>query len=357
MKQYTMRKKICVASLFYNPSFVSQLAGFARAFIELGNDVEFLLHPGYKSFPELAQIASISYYRGVSPDVLDSFTHVLVYNSAISNPLFAHGMRRRGCGIAYVYHEPSISIARAWKGSGMKSLARLALSRVFSRLMLLSSDVVLLPSRNAWQNYQHRERAYNDCVLEVPLVFDDGFEGLERMKRTTFSYIGTISRAHGFDHFLAFMKYALKNGLGIHFLIASRHNIPEDAVFRQYSTSITLRCGRPLSSDDINECYARSQCVWNLYRLSTQSGVMANAFMCGAPVIASRTGAFMEFVRDGYNGKFAEAVNHAQIAAAYFEIASAMESYSRNCRQTFVDTFHYRSQLTRLQNILTLCRT
>jgi glycosyltransferase involved in cell wall biosynthesis len=349
-----MRRKICIASLLFNPSHASHLVAFARAFAEVGSEVGYVLHPGYKSMRDFAGIAPVSYYGSVPSQELNSFTDVLVYNSAIPNPAFARKMKRNGCSIMYVYHEPSISVRKAWGRSGLDSIARLGISRMFSRLMLLTSDLVILPSRQALQNYLLRDSRYNGRTLEVPLIFDDGYGSVDRRERTTFSYIGTISRAHGFDQFFAFMKYALRENLGIRFLIASRHNIPEDEILDQYAANITVRCGRPLTNGEINECYAQSRCVWNLYRLSTQSGVMANAFMCGAPVIASRTGAFTQFVKDGYNGKFADAMNHAEIAAAYYEIAAAMERYSKNSRQTFVDNFYYKSQLGRIEAMLAL---
>lgn len=79
---------------------------------------------------------------------------------------------------------------------------------------------------------------------------------------------------------------------------------------------------------------------------------MANAFMCGTPVIASRTGAFADFVIDGYNGEFADATNFERIAAAYQEIADSFQRYSNNSRQTFLENFYYKSQLLKINQIL-----
>ena len=56
-----MRRKVCVASLFFNPSFVSQLAGFGKAFRDLGADVAYVLHRGYRAFGDLPDIAPVHY--------------------------------------------------------------------------------------------------------------------------------------------------------------------------------------------------------------------------------------------------------------------------------------------------------
>lgn len=347
-----MKKKVCIASLSFNPSHVAHLVAFGKAFAEIGVDVGYMLHSGYKSFGSFPDIASLSYLGKAEPELLESFTHVLVYNPAVHNPGFTRAMKRRGCKVIYVYHEPSASIAGTWRRLGVRTTARLLISRFFSRRTLQNSDLIVLPSAEAWRNYQKADRRFNGCFLQMPLLFDDAFGALRQPARTTFSYIGTISHAHAFDQFLDFMKYALRENLGIRFLIASRHKVPEHEVIEQHKDSITLRCGRPLTEIEMNECYAQSLCVWNLYRFSTQSGVMANAFMCGAPVIASRTGAFLEFVKDGYNGKFANAADHREIAANFFEIAGAVGCYSKNCRQSFAENFHYRSQLGMLERIL-----
>lgn len=347
-----MKRNVCIASLSFNPSHVAHLAAFGKAFAEIGAEVGYLLHSGYKSFGSFPKIASLSYLHETEPEHLNRFTHALVYNPAVHNPGFTRAMRRRGCRVIYVYHEPSASIAGTWRRLGVRTTARLLVSRFFSRRTLQNSDLVVLPSGEAWHKYQKSDRKFNECFLQMPVLFDDAFSDLNQTARTTFSYIGTISHAHAFDQFVAFMKYAVRENLGIKFLVASRHNVSANEIVEGHKDSITLRCGRPLTESEINECYARSLCVWNLYRFSTQSGVMANAFMCGAPVIASRTGAFLEFVKDGYNGKFADATNHQEIAASFFEIAGAVAHYSENCRQSFAENFHYRSQLGMLEQIL-----
>ncbi len=350
-----MYRKVCIASLFFNPSHASNVAAYGKTFAEIGCEVQFLLHPGYKSFYDFSEIALVSFYDELSSKQLEGFTHALFYNAAISNPFVARKLKRSGCKVMYVYHEPSVKNSLGQQG--LYIFSRLAFSRIFSRMMLRRTDLVLLPSKEALRNYQAHDVRYNDRVAEMPLIFDDGYKSLEGTPRTSFSYIGNISHAHAFDEFVAFMKYAFRENLGIKFLIATRHEFPWDETLERHKDSITLRCGRPLTEQEINESYAQSICVWNLYRFSTQSGVMANAFMCGAPVLASQKGAFPQFIRDGYNGKFAELTDHAGIAAAFREIAGSVNRYSVNCRTSFSECFYYRSQLGAIEQFLAMAES
>ncbi|WP_233185630.1 glycosyltransferase [Thermotoga sp. SG1] len=61
--------------------------------------------------------------------------------------------------------------------------------------------------------------------------------------------------------------------------------------------------GRPLPNSEINRAYKESFCIWNVYRRSTQSGVLPKAYMFGTPVIANDIGSFLEFVRPEETGK------------------------------------------------------
>ena len=344
--------RVCVTSLGYNPSHLAHLVAYAKAFREAGSDVCFCVHASYGRDAALHAVAPVMTHDNLDHDLLNSCTHALLYNAAVGNPAFAWRMKRRGCKVAYVYHEPWVSLTRLWGEVSLASLARLMVSRLFTLVLLRICHLVVLPSAEAAKNYRARDARINPNFLEMSLIFDDSFHLAAPSSRTTFSYIGTISHAHAFDLFVAFMRYSLQNRLGIRFLIASRHTFTDQDLLSQYPDDITLLCGKPLTNDEIVQCYAQSICIWNLYRLSTQSGVMANSFMCGTPVIANRTGAFNDFVRDSYNGKFAAPDNPAEIAQAYSHIAASLDSYVTHCRQTFLDNFFYRAQLNKIQQIL-----
>lgn len=344
--------RVCIASLGYNLSHLAHLVAYGKAFREAGADVCFCVHANYGHSADMLAVAPVMTHDQEDRKMLDSCTHVLIYNAAISNPVFAWRMRRTGAKVAYVYHEPWVSMARLWGEVGLASLARLIVSRFFTLALLRLCHLVVLPSAEAAKNYRARDSKINPNFLEMSLIFDDNFHMAAPCQRTTFSYIGTISHAHAFDQFVEFMRYALERNLGIRFLIASRHTFSDQELLARYSDQITVRCGKLLSNEEMIQSYAQSICVWNLYRLSTQSGVMANSFMCGTPVIANRTGAFNDLIREGYNGLFAAPENPYEIFGAYCSIAASLDSYVTNCRESFLNNFFYRAQMDKIRQIL-----
>jgi glycosyltransferase involved in cell wall biosynthesis len=74
--------------------------------------------------------------------------------------------------------------------------------------------------------------------------------------------------------------------------------------------------------------------------------------MFGTPVIASVLGSFPEFVRDGWNGRFASADDCDGILSALDDIRSRQQEYAVNCRTTFLETFHSMSRLAELESLL-----
>ena len=92
--------------------------------------------------------------------------------------------------------------------------------------------------------------------------------------------------------------------------------------------------------------------MWNLYRRSTQSGVMPKALMFGTPVIASKIGSFPEFVIDGFNGRFANASDPNNVLSIANDLREKTAEYAGNCRSSFLETFFYRSRLDELRQLL-----
>jgi glycosyltransferase involved in cell wall biosynthesis len=219
--------------------------------------------------------------------------------------------------------------------------------------------MVILASRNGLNEYLNADARFNRNFACFPLIYDDEAAGdvseLLPEKRY-FGYIGNLCRAHGFDEYLSFMRYALQRGLDVRFLIASRNPLPgyilRDSRLRRNLDKIEIRCGWPLQNDEMNRCYAESFCIWNLYRRSTQSAVLPKAFMFGTPVIASAIGSFPEYIQEGVNGRFADARNNESVRTALEDIRSNISSYSANCRRTFLETFFYRSRLPDLEGML-----
>ena len=175
-------------------------------------------------------------------------------------------------------------------------------------------------------------------------------------QKRNFSYVGNIGHVHGFDQYVDVMRESFLRRSGIRFLIASRSPLPgfvlKDKTIGSNLDRITFLCGRTLQNREINDCYAKSFCVWNLYRRSTQSGVLPKAFMFGTPVLASRIGSFPEFIRDGFNGKFACADDREGVLTILKGIRERTGEYASNCRSSFIEKFFYRSRLEQLRQLL-----
>ena len=348
--------KVAVVSLRYNPAHLSHLTGFGKAFRELGYEVEYLLNPLYARFPELSVFAPVlPCQRGFSGG---PYSHAVFVNVSAQNRSVATLLKQRGTRVLYVYHEPWKYSFDYLEGEGLKGWLSGALAHQVSKAMLKVSDAVILPSRYGAQIYAQGDIRHNRNAHVVPIMYDDECDGalFEGPVRKYFSYIGSICRAHGFDQYVAFMKYALARKLKLDFMIASKCPLPEyvlkDELIRGNLHRINIVCGRTLTSEEINKCYAESFCVWNLYRRSTQSGVLVKSFMFGAPVIASRTGSFIEFIRDGFNGRFASAEDLKGIASALEDIRENIAEYAAECRNTFLETFFYRANLSELERLL-----
>ena len=118
------------------------------------------------------------------------------------------------------------------------------------------------------------------------------------------------------------------------------------------SGTLRLSYGRPLTNLEINQAYERSFCVWNVYRRSTQSGVLPKAFMFGTPVIASNLGSFPEFVRDGENGYLVDDYSFESLYRKLILVNENIGIMSQNCRNTFEKTFYWKAQVSKVRDML-----
>ena len=348
---------MALVSLRFKPGFVSHLSAFAKACHELGFESEFVVDLRYKRFPDLAAVAPVSVYTGTWQR--GCFTHALFTNVSLQNRRLALQLKAWGVRILYLYHEPWKRSLDFLKGEGFKGWISATLAHHASKAMLKISDAVILGSRYGAEVYGERDVRYNRNAFHLPLMFDDEVLPTEREelgRRQYFSYIGAICRSHGFDQYLAFVRESLRRKPNLRFLIASRLPLPpyvlKDPIIRRNLNRVEILCGRPLQTEEINECYRESFCVWNLYWRSTQSGVLPKAFMFGTPVLASRLGSFCEYVKDRCNGRFGNPEDTQGIEAALDDIRENIARYTVNCRKTFLETFFYRANLQELARVL-----
>ncbi len=352
-----MKKKVALVSLRFNPAFIQHLIAWAKAMKELGHDPEFVLDRAYRNFPELEIVA---FLREVNADSLAvAWRYAVFLNPSPDNRNLANTLKEKGAKILYIYHEPWQMSFVYLSGEGILGALRGTLAHHVTVPALKLADTVILPSRYALGEYQKSDAQYNGNAIYLPLIYDDEERATNpRMleQKRYFSYIGSLCWSHGFDQYLAFVRYSLRRKLNISFLIASRNPIPSrfmnDKLFSRNSDKIEIFCGKPMGNHEMNRYYAESICVWNLYRRSTQSGVLPKAFMFGTPVIAGKIGSFPEFIQDGVNGRFADARDHERIWTAFEDIRSNLSMYAANSRKTFLETFYYRSHLAELGCLL-----
>lgn len=349
--------RVALVSLRFAPAFGSHLTAFAKAFIALGFKVELVLHRSYTDFAELTNLQATRVHCAGLP--AESCEYAVFCNVSPQNSALAVRLKTRGTKILYVYHEPWLSASDYLLKEGFRQGIAGVIAHQLSVSMLKMSDAVLVPSAYGKRVYLQKDARYNGSVSYLPLLFDDEAETVSHTKDKVYvSYIGAICRAHGFDEYVSFMRESFLRGTKHKFLIASKSALPSyvlrDDVIAKNLSNVDTRCGHPMSTDEINSHYKRSICVWNLYRRSTQSGVLPKAYMFGTPVIASRTGAFPEFVNHGCNGRFA-AAEYAEIEAALKHIYDEIDMYASNARRTFLDTFFYKANLGKLRQILEAC--
>jgi glycosyltransferase involved in cell wall biosynthesis len=352
-----LKGRICITSRRFNPAHVQHLIAYAKLSRELGIEPVFLLDREYQRFPELQRLAKV-----IGPEsdlVSEGFTHALFYNASTENVKVASALKKNGTRILYVLHEPGQQALKFLWSEGITTGIRGLLAHSLSVPMIKTADLVLLASRFGLKIYNESDRKHNVHCDYFPLIYDDdvsGDVGALLSGKKYFAYLGSLCRAHGFDHYLSFMRDQLRLGSDLRFLIASRHVLPpeveKDPILKANSEKLKIQCGRPLSNEEMNLAYAESFCIWNVYRRSTQSGVLPKAFMFGTPVLASSSGSFPEFVTDGVNGKFARGEDKQVIADSLYEIRSDMTNFATNCRKTFNKEFFYKSNLSRFDNLL-----
>jgi len=352
--------KIAIASMNFSPGHLSHIFAYAQLFEQLGHNVILLLDKGYSPliinsynrfdcywFEDIERISK------TDCDVL------LLMNPSIHNHRIAMFLKKRfATRIIYLYHEPWDSV-KGYLREGVFQAIKAVAAHYFSVKVLKLADSVIVPSHYAAKLYEQNDKRYNTNYQVVPLLFDDeAGENIEMSQKEYFSYIGHAVRGHAFDLFVDFIKFAQRELPQIRFEIATRTDLSE--IFKNDKQIIeminrgTLRVihGRPLTNEEINIVYRRSFCVWNIYRRSTQSGVLPKAFMFGTPVIASNIGSFPEYVKEGCNGFLVDSYDRKVLLEKLNQCLKNITILGHGARETFKTTFWWRTHLGKISNIL-----
>jgi glycosyltransferase involved in cell wall biosynthesis len=350
----THMKRAAVVSLHYSDTHVSHMIALAKLLQVLGYAVAFIHDEKYLPFAAFSAIGkAMSVRRYYSNPGIQPFDLAIFCNSATQNHSLVRTLRARQTTVLYVFHEPeplwSFSVL---KSEGWTKTGRFVLSTLFSIKTVRACSGVIVCSLCGQALYKQYYQRFNSNVHVMPLLFDDeiGDDLFERMRNSkrSFGFVGTACRAHGFDVFVTLAKYAIRNGSAIPFTIAT--SVDLTSVLRAdrelarlvNDGKIRLQHGQKLSNDEINQYYLECFCIWNVYRRSTQSGVLPRAYMAGSLVLASRIGSFPEFVDEGVTGEFVDSDDNPE---SILEVVEGMRArsihYVDGCRRKFMDTFYY----------------
>ena len=340
-----IEKTILVVSLQFRPAHVSHLVASYKQYEELGYYPLLWVHPDFIPFLP----SDIRYILRPNKDEIRQVQFAIFWFPSLKNILAILRLRYVfGAKILYVYHEPweKYSIYRK-SGNTHKWIARFYLKNLIGHIFLLMSDAVLLPSKKAVSLYCHSwSRCVNCRYHYFRLLYDDE-DDIANIKRIYFSYIGTVSPDHAFAEYVDFIYQVYKNGelCELKFLIATKYVIEESDKIRELMASgrLVVIAGHPMTNDEINTYYKQSLCVWNAYNRTTQSGVLAKAFMFGTPAIICYNNV-SEFVMN-YKNVIAIQNNtdYNEILTALNTIIAEFSTYSINARQSFDAFFFYRT--------------
>lgn len=356
--------RVILASLNFAPGHINHIEAFARGFKRIGHETAFFLSAGYRDFTDpLVSHGDIRYVRKSVAELRDWHADlVFIVNPAVENIALVRACRRRNIVTAYLYHEP-------WRGfrfyarHGVKALVRAPGIRLLTIPLLREVDKVVVPSKTAFREYAERSIQFNPRVQIIPLLFVDRYEGQNAVPsasgRQYITFLGRASRAHQFDRFLDLVEVMLANkrlAEAERFLIATPTRLSKRVLIRLdeliRSGRVVLRSGRPIPTEEVNVFLRQSLLVWNAYAHSTQSGVMAQAFMHGTPVVATRVGGLAEYVVSGYNGELVDDVDVSSLVAAIDRIRSDLPNYVCGARKTFETHFEYSRHLDSLRDLL-----
>lgn len=339
------------------------MQAFASGFGELGCEVVFLLHSDYKRFQKgLEKHGQIVFYGCTtqSAEILKGARLAFIVNPAVANVGLAWWCSRHAIASAYLYHEPWRGLHHYWK-KGVRAQVRALGLRLVTLASLPRITTVVLASRAALAEYDRWTRRHNSNTVLIPLLFTDIYAGREEPDSKNRRYVSFIGKAAPEHQLNAFIEY-MESNLGrpswedVEYLVATPSQLGGRVMSRlvrlQASGKVTVQCGRVLSVEEINDYFRQSVVVWNVYAESMQSGVMAQAFMHGTPVIASRVGSFPEFVMPGVNGELVDSPDPSIVSRAVERIRERLDAYVEGARRSFLSTFFYRAHLDSLKKLI-----
>lgn len=342
------RPKALIVSMNFNPGHISHLIASYKQMTELGYESICYVNPAFKDFmPE--EIAFISSDNKVPDCDVAIMTFPSLHNINLIRKLRSHKAK-----IIYIFHEPLALFSEYRKaGFSYKYLAKLWIIDHINSLTVKWSDYILIPSKKALEYYNKNPKYKNPNVQYIPLLYDDEAIGMASCKRQYISYIGTVAADHSFDEFLEFIEKAIDSNWNPDYiyLIATKSEFEVPKKLAE-SPRVVIKKGSPLTNNEINQAYASSVLVWNAYDRTTQSGVLAKAYMFGTPALVMKHN-LNEFMIDRQTVySIGDNKDTNEIQHGVEDIILNFDKYKKNSRDLFLTRFYYRNYNKILKGLL-----
>ena len=345
--------KIAVVSLRFAAGHIAHLRAYRELFRKLNCEVKLFLDKPYKDFiGSDERITFIETYETVLEWGPDS---VFSYNIANENIKLAKVCKKKQIPLYYVLHEPWDSFKELL--TLRDRVPRRIAANVVNYLTCRNAHKVILASQNGKTKYETYMKGCNKNYTVFPLLFCDEYDASQVIERKYFSYIGGFTENRGCLAFMRFIEFSVENSLGIQFKIATRTDVSgfiKGEIIQEAIREglLVVQDGKPMTTEEINRHYREAICVWNAYISSTQSGVLPNALMQGAPVIVGDRGVAEEVIKDKVEGCYVSIPHkNDEILAAYQNIKTHLPEFVRNARTCFLDNYVYSAFLDKAKEV------
>lgn len=202
--------------------------------------------------------------------------------------------------IALTIHDP---VPHVGEESPLLDLVRFFYKRMATSISFYSSY-----STGLYKKYnKHVNKKLNQLRLQ-PYSFISQFKQLPFPDTRYILFFGQLSYYKGIDLLLEAIPTVLNAYPEEHFVIAGKSNgfNFDKQLLEQYTQHITF-IEDYLSIEELSHLIHSSKFVVCPYREATQSGVLMTAFAMGKTVLATKIGAFPEYIADGINGMLTNA--------------------------------------------------
>lgn len=348
-------KQALIVSNKFSYGHLSGLMGWYSMLSKIGYKTSFYCDKEYKK-----QIDSTKYDFVEDIKEIDPLDLVVIFNISTKDGRLCTYLKHKNKKIKliFIYHEP-------WRGlqeekirfkNDSINLVKQVGRHLFARKVIKKSDLIICPSDQGFHYYENNEMKLNKNCVVFPLVFFDDCKGLYLIKKEYISFISTASKDKAFDCFIDFVKYSSEINEKLKYQIVTQTDInnclDERLIKLIKNERLYIKQGHGLSESEINSAYNNSLVTWLAYNSSTQSGVIAKAFMWGSPCVATPVGVFTQIV-NGKNGILVSKPDkYKEILKAVEKIQHESENYFREARETFNYIYNSDNKIVDIKKIL-----